>query len=134
MPLANNMTKMAIKILSREGSTMSLHFQDMAGTYDPETGTNTTNSDVVIPVKVVQLDYDNVGQQLTTKTGITIESNSKQFYISPQGTSLEVFPRSPSPASDFLIDAEGNHWGIKAVKAYKPDGINAIMYDCLVAS
>ena len=48
MSLATNMSKMAIKILSREGSTMSLHIQDMNGTYDPETGTNTTAPDVVI--------------------------------------------------------------------------------------
>ena len=134
MPLATNMSKMAIKIPAREGSTMNLHFQDMNGTYDPETGTNTTVADVVIPVKVVQLDYENVSTQLTAKGGTTIESNNKQFYISPQGTSEEAFPRYPSPASDYLIDVEGTRWGIKAVKAYKPDGVNAIMYDCLVAS
>ena len=132
--LSTEMKRMALKILSREGSVMNLHFQDMNGTYDPETGTNTTIPDVVIPVKVVVLEYDNTGNQLTTKAGTTIEANMKQFYVSPQGTSGEVFPRYISPASDFLIDGENVRWGVKAVKAYNPSGSDCIMYDCLVAS
>lgn len=134
MSFASNMLPMVLRRLRSEGSTMSLHFQDMNGTYDPETGTNTTVADVVIPVSVVKLDIGNFQQSLMTKAGTTIEANTKEFYMTPCGTSNEAFPRSPSPASDYLIDASGTRWGIKSIVEYNPTGSAAIMYDMLVGS
>lgn len=129
-----NLLRMATQILSREGQTCSLRFKDINGTYDPNTGTNVRLPDDVRTVKITFLGYSNISDGLSATTNSVIESYNNVVYISAKDTSGNVYPRTPSPSGDVIVDASGTEWRIVLIKEFNPSGAQTIMYEALVSS
>lgn len=129
-----NLLRMATKTLTREGQTCELRFKDVNGAYDPNTGTNVRLPDDVRTVKIAFLGYSNLSNGLAADKNSVIEAYNNVVYISARDTSGNVYPRTPSPSGDVIIDSSGTEWRIVLIKEYNPSGSQTIMYEALVSS
>ena len=126
MGVLNNLKAMADKMIAAEGQAVVVYFVNNTGnSYDPSTGTNTSDSPIGINSRAVLLNYALESTGKTTYNNSLIEKDDRECYLSWKAD----FPRDPSPASDYLVDSSGTQWAIVTVKHNNPSGSCEIMYN-----
>ena len=129
MTLSKNLSNMVSSFIKREGKPCTVTFVSSEQTdYDPTgntqivspTTTNVATSCAFLPYAILSHGNQN-------RYGTLVEENDYEVYLIHN----TGFPRTPNPDVDY-ITANGEKWIIKVVKEVAPDGVNRILYNCLV--
>ena len=129
MAILSALKTMADRMIAQEGQSCTVCFVEQnEDDYDPTVG-DATPTVTAVASKMIALDFALVSNGLRTYNNQLVEMEDKECYLSHAAG----FPRVPSPAGDYIVDAQGNKWRIAVVKQNNPTGVPSaeIMYKLL---
>ena len=130
--LKDRLTPMVVRILAREGQTVTLTqpSRQEQTAYTPSTGELTESATTTCNVKAVVLDFGLVSNGLQSKSGSIVSLDDKECYLSPVDVNGNAFPKTLQPNDKLTIN--GNVWNIETIKEYNPSSTGNIMYKLLI--